>query len=203
MKKFIYFLFVMMCVAAPFALVSCSDDDDEGGGTSAGSSDYLEVTLDGKTYMEDIPAWGYVYLDGTETDSEGNRVSIVNVVIDSFGDQYGFSFLPSIAYYSMKDKLMTAEPGAYLHKNRFGNIWDGEYYCENFTMVSDVEIGTSYYELVSGTHQIRSVRSVGNEVQIEGTFDGVYKCDKSQSQCEVQGKYRMTLDVRTSANPLD
>lgn len=70
MKKFIYFLFVVICVAAPFALVSCSDDDDEGGGTSAGSLDYLEVTLDGKTYMEDIPAWGYVYLDGTETDSK-------------------------------------------------------------------------------------------------------------------------------------
>lgn len=103
----------------------------------------------------------------------------------------------------MKDKLMTAEPGVYLHKNRFGNIWDGGYYCENFMMVSGVEIGTSYYELVSGTHQVRSVRSVGNEVQIEGTFDGVYKCDKSQSRCEVQGKYRMKLDVRTSANPLD
>lgn len=42
----------------PFALASCSDDDEN---SDEGQSDYLEITLNGKTYKEYIPVFGYVF----------------------------------------------------------------------------------------------------------------------------------------------
>lgn len=194
MKKFIYFLVAVMCSALSCTLVACNDDDDTGG-TSSSSSDFLEVTLNGRTYTETIPFWGYVILEGTESDSEGNRISLTNVAIDTFADKYGFSFLPSIAHFSSKEKLMSAKTGSYPHQDSFGNLLHGEFYCENFTFVSDVEIGDDYYGLVSGTHQVVSIKDVEDKVQIEGTFTGTYRCERKNTDCEVQGKYRLTLDV--------
>ena len=74
-------------------------------------------------------------------------------------------------------------------------ILEGELVCENFTLVSDIEISLDYYEFAYGTHQVTSIREAGNNAQIEGTFQATYKCEETGRQCQVQGKYRMTLDV--------
>ena len=155
-------MFVALLVFLPLSVTSCSDDDD----LETGSSDYLELTFNGKTYRESIPAFGYVFLDVTETDSEGKRVTITSVSADLFSDKYGFSFMPSIGHFSGKEDLMAAKPGAYLHKHRFGSIWEGEFTVENFTLVTDLEIYStdSYYELTNGTHQVTSIKEVGNDV---------------------------------------
>ncbi len=189
MKKFIYLLSTVLCLLLSFT--SCGKDDDP----SIGDSDYIEVTFNGKTYTETIPSWGYVILDNAGTDSQGRPISFTNVVIDKFEDQYGFTFMPSIAHFARKSDLMSAEPGKYPHQSDFGNILEGELVCENFTLVSDIEISLDYYEFVYGTHQVTSIREAGNNAQIEGTFQATYKCEETGRQCQVQGKYRMTLDV--------
>lgn len=200
MRKFIYSLYIILLIV-PFMLISCDLDDDD---LNESKSDYIEVTINGKTYREDIPIWGYVILDGTERDSKGNVISLTNVVSDSFEEKYGFSFSLSMAHFASKEDLMASKNGEYLHNERFGNVWEGEFFCENFTLVSDLEINFDYYRFIKGTHYVRSVKGVGNDVQVEGTFDGLYECEENNKQCEVQGKYRMTLDVHdTSINPLD
>ncbi|OKZ11143.1 MAG: hypothetical protein BHV76_05020 [Phocaeicola plebeius] len=114
--------------------------------------------------------------DAYETDSEGRRITLTNVSIDAF-DKYGFSFMPSIGHFAKKSDLMSAKPGEYLHKSAFGNIWEGEFNVENFTLVTDLEIfdDETYYELMNGKHYVNSIKEIGNEeVQIEGTFNGTY-----------------------------
>ena len=180
-------------------LPSCNEEDNPIDETS----DYLEVTLNGKTYREKIPNWGYSYFDATDKDSSGKPISVNNVIVDLY-EKYGFSFFPMIAYYSKKTDLMAAKPGKYLHTN---NIWKtgGVSTCENFTLATDLEIfeyGT-YYELTSGTHQVNSIKEIGDNVQIEGVFDGVYKCDENNDKRSIQGKYRITLHTHNSNNPLD
>ncbi|MCL1613713.1 MULTISPECIES: hypothetical protein [Phocaeicola] len=201
MKNFTYYLVMALLALLPLSLTSCNNDDD----LENGSSDYIELTFNGKTYKESIPAFGYVYLDDTETDSEGRRITLTNVSIDAF-DKYGFSFMPSIGHFAKKSDLMSAKPGEYLHKSAFGNIWEGEFNVENFTLVTDLEIfdDDTYYELMNGKHYVNSIKEIGNEeVQIEGTFNGTYYCSDNDKECEIQGKYRMTLNVHNSNNPLD
>ncbi len=60
-----------------------------------------------------------------------------------------------------------------------------------------------FYELVKGTNNVKSIKDVGDGVQVEGTFTGTYECESNNRQCEIKGKYRMTLNVVSSNNPLD
>lgn len=201
MKSITYYLTMTLLVLLPLSLTSCNNDDD----LENGNSDYIELTFNGKTYKESIPAFGYAILDGTETDSEGRRVTLTNVIVDAF-DKYGFSFMPSIGHFAKKSDLMSAKTGEYLHKSRFGNIWEGEFNVENFTLVTGLEVfdDNTYYELTNGKHYVNSIKEIGNEeVQIEGTFNGTYYCSDNDKECEIQGKYRMTLNVHNSNNPLD
>lgn len=200
MKKFNFCLVMVLLAFLPLVLTSCNGDDDD-----FESSDYIEVTLNGKTYKETIPVFGYVFLDGTETDSKGRRITLTNVALDAF-DKYGFSFMPSIGHFSKKSDLLAAKTGEFLHKSDFGNILEGEFKVENFTLVTDLEIfdDDTFYELMDGKHYVNSIKEVGSEeVQIEGTFSGTYYCSDNDKECEIQGKYKMTLNVHNSNNPLE
>ncbi len=202
MKKFIDFLYIALLAVMPFALASCSDDDEN---SDEGQSDYLEITLNGKTYKEYIPVFGYVFFEGSQTDSRGRLITLTFVSLDGFSDKYGFKILPGISHYTNKSQLLSASPGNYPHHGDFGNIMQGPLDCENFTLITDLEITNSgeYYELVNGTHNVKSIKDVGDGVQVEGSFTGTYKCESSNRQCEMKGKYRMTLNVLSSNNPLD
>lgn len=201
MRQKLYFLFLVLLFITPYSLISCSEEDD----APDTDSDYIEITFNNKTYRETIPSWGYNILDGTETDSVGNRISLTNVMFDEFEDKYGFSFCPGIAHYSKKEDLMAAKPGTYPHQDIFGNITEGEFFCKNFTLVTGLDIfdTNTYYRLKNGTHQVTSIKEVEDYVQIEGKFDGIYEDEDTNKKCEIQGKYRMTLDVHNSNNPLD
>lgn len=202
MRKFIDFLSITLLAIMPFALASCSDDDDNSG---EGKTDYLEITLNGKTYRENIPMFGYVFFEGSETDSKGKLITLTFVTLDGFSDKYGFKILPGISHYTKKSDLLSSSPGTYPHHSDFGNITQGPLDCENFTLVSDLEIISSgeFYELVKGTNNVKSIKDVGDGVQVEGTFTGTYECESNNRQCEIKGKYRMTLNVASSNNPLD
>lgn len=60
-----------------------------------------------------------------------------------------------------------------------------------------------FYELVKGTNNVKSIKDVEDGVQVEGTFTGTYEYESNNRQCEIKGKYRMTLNVVSSNNPLD
>ena len=108
MKNRLYYL--LITIFCFLVLPSCNEEDNPIDETS----DYLEVTLNGKTYREKIPNWGYSYFDATDKDSSGKPISVNNVIVDLY-EKYGFSFFPMIAYYSKKTDLMAAKPGKYLH----------------------------------------------------------------------------------------
>ena len=140
--------------------------------------------------------FGYVFLEDVFTDSEGRGITITNVSIDAF-EKYGFSFMPSIGHFARKADWEFAKTGECLHKYDFGNIWEGEFDVENFTLVTELEIyadGT-FYGLMDGKHYVNSIKDVKDGVQVEGTFSGTYYCSENRGECEIHGRYRMTLNV--------
>lgn len=134
MKTFADYLFIALLTLLPFSFTSCGGDDD-----LEGNSDFIELTFNGKTYKESIPVFGYVFLEDVFTDSEGRGITITNVSIDAF-EKYGFSFMPSIGHFARKADWEFAKTGECLHKYDFGNIWEGEFDVENFTLVTELEI---------------------------------------------------------------
>jgi hypothetical protein len=191
MKTFADYLFIALLTLLPFSFTSCGGDDD-----LEGNSDFIELTFNGKTYKESIPVFGYVFLEDVFTDSEGRGITITNVSIDAF-EKYGFSFMPSIGHFARKADWEFAKTGECLHKYDFGNIWEGEFDVENFTLVTELEIyadGT-FYGLMDGKHYVNSIKDVKDGVQVEGTFSGTYYCSENRGECEIHGRYRMTLNV--------
>ena len=47
----------------------------------------------------------------------------------------------------------------------------------------------------SGTHKVTSIRKVGGDVQIEGTFDLVMEDNYGDIKKNVKGKYRITTEA--------
>ena len=52
-----------------------------------------------------------------------------------------------------------------------------------------------FYYVESGTHKVTSIRKVGGDVQIEGTFDLVMEENSSYETKNVKGKYRITTEA--------
>ena len=86
------------------AFISCGGDDDneETGGSS--SNDYIEITLNGKTYRDNIKLWSYVQIDPVGKDAEGNPLTATYDMEDHF-EKYGFSFLFGIVHLWIPDIL--------------------------------------------------------------------------------------------------
>ena len=52
-----------------------------------------------------------------------------------------------------------------------------------------------FYYVESGTHKVTSIRKVGGDVQIEGTFDLVMEDNYGDIKKNVKGKYRITTEA--------
>ena len=162
MKTISKFLAMFMFAVSAFGFVSCSDDNNGGGPTSG---EFFEITIDGKTTT--------TILESTSVSSSGEFSFIQS------GDVDGVDFM--LTTYRNLDKLALSTTGEY----RFCPL--GEPKNLDFDIIVYNE-DHDYVHGINGTHTVTSIKRSGEEVVVEGKFDGVL-----YDQRTISGKYRLAV----------
>lgn len=162
------------------------DDDNGNGNTNPLSGDYIQVTLNGKTYSDNKLDWCKAQIDPVGRDSNNKPLTLTYDMCDHF-DKYGFSFFWGVVHFSRKSDLLASPIGAY---GCGESILSDDYY-KNLTFWSTLEIDYDEYKWVSGTHQVKSIKEVGGGVQLEGSFTSEFVLNGSSRT--VKGDYRITI----------
>ena len=160
---------------------SANDEDDSGI-----TGDYIRVTLNGHTYSDKILKWHYAQVDPVGRDDNNKPLTLTYDMYDRFED-YGFSFMFGVVHFSRKNELLASSPGTYGCSE---SILSSDYY-RNLTFCSTLDIDYDEYKWVSGTHEVKSIKEVNGDVQIEGAFTStfIYEGDSKI----VNGDYRITI----------
>lgn len=177
-----YFTMLVSVLLSTLTFTACGDDDE-----GTGSSDFIEITLDGKTYTKSV--WG-IYAQFSIDDDLCVTYSTEDIFYD-----YGFEFFYGLTHYEKESKLLECAPGTYgVLKNYI------EDNGENLDLTASLEYNEddSYYEPESGTHKVTSIKKVeyndAYAVQVEGTFSlNMVEQDTGETK-NIKGKYRMTVD---------
>ena len=163
MKTISKFLAMFMFAVSAFGFVSCSEDGDNSSGSTGG--DFFEITIDGKTTT--------TILESTFVSSSGEFSFIQS------GDVDGVDFM--LTTYRNLDKLASSSTGEY------GFCSSGEPKNLDF----DISVYNENYDYTyckNGTHTVTSIKRSGEEVVVEGKFDGVL-----YDQRTISGKYRLAV----------
>lgn len=183
MKK----IYSIIVILAAISITACGGDDDEiDNGGNASDKYYIEVKLDGRTYNEAIPDWICAQINPIGTDSHNKKLVYTYDMVAHF-ENNGFVFMFGIVHYKNKEDLLASNPGSYLCAR---NILDKNIY-NNLTFCPLFEIDGDEYDLESGTHQVKSIKSIGNKVCIEGSFTNVFKLKGDVRN--ISGSYRIYI----------
>ena len=184
MKKIYSTLMMLAMMVAALSFTACSSDDDEEGGSNSG--DYIQITLDGKKYSDNILTWHYLQVDPVGKDNNDKPLTLTYDMCDHF-DKYGFSFMFGVVHFSRKSDLLSSSTGTY---GCAEDMLSDDYY-NNLTFWSILEIDYDEYDWESGSHQVKSIKEVNGKVQIEGSFTQNYKLGSDKRT--VSGNYRITI----------
>ena len=155
-----------------FSFVSCSDDDDNDNYGENANGEFFEITINGNTRIFPLESttvsssFPYSFIQSEET--------------------YPVEFL--LTYYSNLEKVANAKVGNY----RF--CPDG--YPQNFDFDISYNLDDSYLFGRNGVHTITSIKNVGDEVLIEGTFSGTFSGNIPgvlEVDLPFSGRYRIVL----------
>lgn len=189
MKKIHSTIMMLAMMVAALSLTACGGDDDEedgGGNIIPISGDFIRVTLDGKTYSANILDWHYAQIDPVGRDSNDKPLTFTYDMCDHFDDD-GFSFMFGVVHFSRKNELLASSPGTYGCSK---DILSDDYY-RNLTFCSTLEIDYDEYKWVSGTHNVKSIKEVNGEVQLEGSFTSNFELNGNTKK--VKGDYRISI----------
>ena len=188
MKK--VYLMMMMLALAALSLTACGGDDEDennsGGGSGATSSCFIKLSFDGKSYSEAIPEWICAKIDPVGTDRQNKKLTYTYDMIPHFKDE-GFRFFFGLVHYRNKADLLSSSPGNY---GCAKDILDDAFY-NNLTFSSIFEIDGDEYKFVSGTHEVKSIMSMNNDVYIEGNFTSVFSLNGDTRN--LSGSYRVRI----------
>lgn len=162
------FLTMFMIIVSAFSLVSCSDDD----GSIGGSSDFLEVEIDGVTYSINAETYVYVPVD---------YGLVLQTCTDEINTRTG-SITYELVHYDNMEMLSYAPAGIF-------DIKEKDYY-QNFDLIVNIEAGHNVYQVETGVNAVTSVKRSGDCVVVEGEFAGCV----GDIDMAISGRYRMTLD---------
>ena len=153
-------LAMLLLSVVVFGFTACSEDDSSGR-----SGEYLEVTVNGKTFKKVIECTGV---------SETSDYSCVYTC-----DTDPIDFM--LWFTSDLNAVASASPGSYrLNSSDYPQCFD-----------LDIEYITDDYDFIPvqrGTHNVTSIRKVGQGVMVEGKFSGVL-----ENGAPISGKYRIWL----------
>ena len=177
---------------ASLGFAGCSDSEDGNESNGSLSGDFIEVTINGKTYRHNVLG---IY---SAIPSEKEGVWCYFSTEDVF-DNDGFNVFYSLNCYEDLNRLLQCPTGNY------GVVTTEEWVDEadNLSFSLDYEDEDDYYEIKSGSHRVTSIKpakvktpyGTSEAVQIEGTFDLTMTAEyyTSDSQCKIKGKYRMSI----------
>lgn len=173
-----YWMIAVMAVLSACGFTSCSDDEGGNGG-----QDFIEVTIDGKTYKKDV--FGVYSMVPADDD-----LVVCYSTEDVFEDK-GFGLFYGIVMPESEEDILDSSTGSYRAVYNFRDD------VKNFDFTLDLEYYDSdeYYYVQSGKHKVTSIRKVDEGVQIEGTFDVVLEENYSSEEKTVKGKYRITTEA--------
>lgn len=192
MKRVYSLLMAILLSVASLGFAGCSDSDDSNEPNGSSNGDYIEVTINGKTYRHDVRG---LYAS-VPTDRGG--ISRNASTEDAF-DGDGFNVFYSLNYYDDLDRLLQSPTGSYDVVTTTESVDE----ADNLSLWLDYEDADDYYEIKSGSHRVTSIKATQvknsygtfDAVQIEGTFDLTMTAEyyTSDSQCKIKGKYRMSI----------
>ena len=167
-----------MAVLSACGFTSCSDDEGGNGG-----QDFIEVTIDGKTYQKNV--FGIYSMVPVDDD-----LVVCYSTEDVFEDK-GFGLFYGIVMPESEEDILDSSTGNYRAVYNFRDD------VKNFDFTLDLEYydRDEYYYVQSGKHKVTSIRKVDEGVQIEGTFDVVLEENYSSEEKSVKGKYRITTEA--------
>lgn len=180
MKKFYYIFTILTIISSAMMICACNGDNVEDVIENGNGSDYLELTIDGKTYHKKLLG---IY---TEIEVGENDMVITGTTEDVFDDE-GFNFFLTIAHSEKKEKLLKMSPGSY----KVSEYLDYEEDPEPFTLYPDFEKNRNIYSLVNGNHDVKSIKQTKNGVQIVGTFN--LNMAYEGKSVQLKGKYGITV----------
>ncbi len=196
MKKFVAILWMFALAASTTILVSCSEDEDNiisTNGESSGEGDFIEITLDGKTYRHNVNKSVY---QSTPIIDDGMKMTAY-LSFDNFRD-YGFTFSYGLSHYADQSRLLGCSVGNY-PVTSYGPSDEDEPLMRNLEFDANLSsnvMGRNWVPTGEGTHTVTSIKAAKDDVVIEGTFN-ITMCggwDESLEERRVSGKYRMTVD---------
>ena len=181
-KNYFSALVCVLLSTLAFTFASCSDDEDEGGG------DFIEVTIDGKTYRHHVVG---IYAEVPVGDEMLMTYSTEDVFYDD-----GFEFFYGIFHYENQNALLDCSTGSYGISDY--SIYESNARNLDFTASLELNAGDAWWEAESGKHTVTSIKAVENGVQVEGNFDIIMYSDENGER-RVSGKYRMTVGGYTTS----
>ena len=184
MKKVYSTIMMLTMMVAALSFTACGDDEDDD--NPNGGGDYIQVTLDGKTYSDKILNWHYAQVDPVGEDENGKPLTFTYDMYEHFEDD-GFSFMFGVVHYSRNADLLASPTGNY---GCAKDILSDDFY-KNLTFSPSLDIDYHEYEWKSGTHQVKSIKEVNGKVQLEAEFTS--KFEYKGNNKTVKGKYRITI----------
>lgn len=168
MKTILKLLVLSACLMCASVFASCSKM-----GGFGGSSGYIEVTVDGKTFKEKIGwgAWGNLEGVMLYTQYNGEQVSL------------------EMAYTKYLEDLVEMPTGTY----RLFGIRSEDYGENNFDLCLGIhDKHRDNYRGVennTGVNRVTSIKKSGECVVVKGEFSG-----KLEGGSDISGKYKLTLE---------
>ena len=191
MKKLYSGIMLLAMMVAALSFTACGGDDEEGGNGGGGNtSNYLEVTIDGKKYTQQFVL---PFVTTTIPSDVDNSLRLSASIEEEFNGNLDFG----IAIYHKSDinELLSSNPGTY---NVIGNkksIWEQAGDVHNLTLQIGYRNGNGNCEVVDGTHKVNSIRKADNSsVTINGSFSALL--EDNMTSYEVSGKYQVTVAAR-------
>lgn len=176
-----YWMMAVMAILGTWCFTSCSDDE---GGGFGGGSDFIEVTIDGKTYRENMYGIYAMTLVGDD-------LALCYSTEDVFSKK-GFGLFYGMTMPESEEGILNSSTGTY---RAVYNFYGDDVRSFDFTLDLEYYDRDEYYYVESGTHKVTSIRKVDRGVEIEGTFDLRLEENTTYEEKHVKGKYRMTTEA--------
>lgn len=188
MRKVYSTIMMLALMVAALSLTACGsssdDEEDNGGGSDIG---YIQVKIDGKTYKESIQYWAYAQIDPFGSDAQGNKLTHTYDMTAHFEDTEGFLFMFGLSHFRNNSALLASNPGSY----PFAKNIDDDAVYNNLAFSCLYELDGDEYNVVSGTHQVKSIKSIGSDIYVEGSFTAVFSLRGDTRN--ISGSYRMLI----------
>jgi hypothetical protein len=194
MKKVINFWSLAMVVAMCVSVSSCSRDNDENSNGNSGGSEFIELTINEKTYTNNP-----IIMGGAGFGSCKGRQLFAE---DAGGEYY---CLIELNYSRYNSDFQNSTPGTYrIISFEFDySRLEHKYKATNLDLLVDFSIyGTGKtFELISGVHNVTEIKFINTDSNSKSKYSvsGNFSCEHRNSQTgktyTTTGRYKTTVEV--------